>query len=640
MNWKIKHLYKTKLDYSPELFLMKNIVYNYQPLIGIRAISLYMFLFLEATNGITNVLFLPQSRILKLTNLSAEEMDLIISKLEFFNLLEIYENDEQNQIYLLKQPLDYDSLGEGFVTEFLINEIGTENDRINSTFLSNDFKKSIFNEYKRKTKSDAFLTKTSDKAEKKNSLKLNLKVDLSLLFKQLEQLGIFVDNFWNEELEQVVKQSILIYDLSFEEIALVIQELKNDNIFIDSLSFVDSVSKKKRQNYNWIDDFFKKKSLNFKKVSLLRTLSPQQYINLRLKRTITKEEEKLFMFLKNEKLSDEVINILLDFSITQNQGKLITEYVKKISSSILKLKIIKAKEVLDFLRKTQSTSENFSDIYYINDNTLEEKLLNEQISAAKHDQEVYKKEILEQVKNINSDLTLKTKEELNDINSDLTLEVQEVQEEIDNIDTDKTSILQEEIDNIDNDLTLETKEELNNIDNDLTLETKEELNNINNDLTLEAQEEIDDLYQDEYINNQSNSFTEEFLLDEQTSEYFFKEKKQLETKKEVSNSETTTIKDDEEFEYDQYLSDFTKEFFSETQSWNKENDWKPQSKKDIKIRLEQLKREFFGTNKKEEVKKHSSLKKTTNSDFSNFQTTTIEEEVIIDIQKEPKKSFS
>ncbi len=587
MNWKIKHLYKTKLDYSPELFLMKNIVYNYQPLIGIRAISLYMFLFLEATNGITNVLFLPQSRILKLTNLSIEEMDLIISKLEFFNLLEVYENDEQNQIYLLKQPLDYDSLGEGFVTEFLINEIGTENDRINSTFLSNDFKKSIFNEYKRKTKSDAFLTKTSDKSEeKKKSLKLNFKVDLSLLFKQLEQLGIFVDNFWNEELEQVVKQSILIYDLSFEEIALVIQELKNDNIFIDSLSFVDSVSKKKRQNYNWIDDFFKKKSLNFKKVSLLRTLSPQQYINLRLKRTITKEEEKLFMFLKNEKLSDEVINILLDFSITQNQGKLITEYVKKISSSILKLKIIKAKEVLDFLRKTQSTSENFSDIYYINDNTLEEKLLNEQISAAKHDQEVYKKEILEQAKNINIDLTL---------------EVQEVQEE------------------------------LNNINNDLTLEVQE---------VQEVQEEIDDLYQDEYINNQSNSFTEEFLLDEQTSEYFFKEKKQLETKKEVSNSETTTIKDDEEFEYDQYLSDFTKEFFSETQSWNKENDWKPQSKKDIKIRLEQLKREFFGTNKKEEVKKHSSFKKTTNSDFSNFQPTTIEEEVIIDIQKEPKKSFS
>ena len=76
------------------------------------------------------------------------------------------------------------------------------------------------------------------------------------------------------------------------------------------------------------------------------------------------------MSLKNNKLSDEVINILLDFSIIQNKGSLVTEYVEKISASILKLEIIKAKEVIDFLKKAQSASGNFSDVYYKDDKDL------------------------------------------------------------------------------------------------------------------------------------------------------------------------------------------------------------------------------------------------------------------------------
>ncbi len=356
MKWNANDLYRSKLNFNYEQLSLRNLIYNYQPIIGSEAIALYLFLFTEATNSITSSLFLSQERILKMTSLSRDELVLIFSKLELLSLVEIFYNKPESRIiYVLNEPLQVDFLSEDFIKDYLINKIGMENIKINEAFLT--AKSSLAKSFVNYTKKERKIIHINDHQleTKKTSYDLNVKVDLNELTKLLKQKSSTYDIWWNDDLAKMVSDSIVVYNLNLLDVYLHLENLLEENNTVNPIAYFNKIKESKRNNELWIDYLLRDKNINNKKFNLLRNLSPQQFINLRLKRLTKTKEENLISKLKVDyHFSDEIINVLLDFSILKNDSLIVDNYILKIADSIQKYEIKDSSELIDYLRKSFS----------------------------------------------------------------------------------------------------------------------------------------------------------------------------------------------------------------------------------------------------------------------------------------------
>ncbi len=370
MKWNVNDLYRSKLNFNYEQLSLRNLIYNYQPIIGSEAIALYLFLFTEATNSITSSLFLSQERILKMTALSRDELVLIFSKLELLSLVEIFYNKPESRIiYVLNEPLQVDFLSEDFIKDYLINKIGMENIKINEAFLTT--KSSLAKSFVNYTKKERKIIHINDQQtqQKKASYDLNIKVDLSELIKLIKQKSSTYDTWWDADLEKMISDSIVVYNLNLLDVYLHLEDLLEANDKVNPILYFNKIKESKRNNELWIDYLLRDKNVNNKKFNLLRNLSPQQFINLRLKRLTKNKEEILINNLKtNYHFSDEIINVLLDFSILKNDYLIVDNYILKIADSIQKHEIKDSSELIDYLRKSFSKrSKALKNNYYQHD---------------------------------------------------------------------------------------------------------------------------------------------------------------------------------------------------------------------------------------------------------------------------------
>ena len=399
MKWNANDLYRSKLNFNYEQLSLRNLIYNYQPIIGSEAIALYLFLFTEATNSITSSLFLSQERILKMTSLSRDELVLIFSKLELLSLVEIFYNKPESRIiYVLNEPLQVDFLSEDFIKDYLINKIGMENIKINEAFLT--VKSSLAKSFVNYTKKERKIIHINDHdlQPKKSSYELNVQVDLDELTNLLKQKSSTYDTWWDIELEKMVSESIIVYNLNLLDVYLHLETLLEETDKISPIAYFNRIKESKRNNELWIDYLLRDKNINNKKFNLLRNLSPQQFINLRLKRLTKNKEETLINNLKqNYHFSDEIINVLLDFSILKNNNFIVDNYILKIADSIQKHEIKDSSELIDYLRKSFSKrNKSQKNNYYQHDmeqvdnlsiNTLIDDETNEEESFSNHKNE-------------------------------------------------------------------------------------------------------------------------------------------------------------------------------------------------------------------------------------------------------------
>ena len=375
MKWKNSSLYRTKINFNPENFSLRNLIYNYQPIIGADAVTLYLFFYSESTNGITSSLFLSHERIIKITNLIKEEISLALSKLELFSLIDLYyDSDDNRVIYVLKNPAGIDDMEEDFISEYLVKKIGPENAKINESFLSNKNIEKSLNNYSKKTSNSSILTNKSFRITKEK-IQLSIDIDLNPLFRLMFNKNMLYTKWWNRKIEAQVKEAIVIYDLTFLDVYLLFESLLTKGQKVSSSNLFNYLKQTKANDDLWVDKFLKDKIINTKKFELLKTISPEQFINLRLKRPIKIGEDRIINQLKSEfNFSDEIINIILDFSIVKNNGNIVGRYILKISETIQRRKISSLREVVDFLRTIyldvdESKSNKANQFYQFDDDT-------------------------------------------------------------------------------------------------------------------------------------------------------------------------------------------------------------------------------------------------------------------------------
>ncbi len=355
MKWKSNSLYRVKINFKEEEFSLSNLIYNYQPLIGSDAVSLYLFLYSESNSGISKALFLSQERILKITNLIKEEAILAFSKLELFSLIKVYFSKENDRfIYSINPPLSIDYLENNFINDFIIKRIGIENFKINSSFLTIKKIENITDEtYELQEINSPILINKSMKITKE-WLQLNVNIDLTPLLNLLYDEKIDYLKWWNNNIEHVISEAIVLYDLTFLDVFFVLQKIVelNKNDLVDIIQFQDKVRKIFKNNQYIIEKILKDKENNVKKANLLRILPSLQFLTLRLKRSPSTEEITIINQLKKEfNLKEEAINVLLDYSILKTKRNIDSELILSIASLIKKNNITSAQETFKLLKK-------------------------------------------------------------------------------------------------------------------------------------------------------------------------------------------------------------------------------------------------------------------------------------------------
>ncbi len=374
MKWKTNSLYRVKTNFSNEKLSIMDLIYNYQPIIGSSATSLFLTLFAESKSGISDNLFLSHDRLIKITNQMKEELILSFSKLEMFSLLNIYFSEEENRvIYVLEEPQSIKHFEESFINDYLVKKIGLENYKINNAFSKSDASIESFGDQYRLETINQNISRNKSMKLTKEKLELNVSLDLSALFQILQAKDIDYIKWWNRDFESVVREAIVIYDLTFLDIYLIFESILQTQSSISINDFSSFIKRNfENDSVNWMEKVLKSKILNAKKSNLLKTISPEQFINLRLKRVVSISEKRLINNLRNlNHLEDEVINILLDYSIVKNSGNIVYAYLSKIADQINKNKITNTHDVFDFLR--QSSANTSTDYYQIGegDDTIE-----------------------------------------------------------------------------------------------------------------------------------------------------------------------------------------------------------------------------------------------------------------------------
>jgi len=169
----LKTKYKVKISFDDFSSVNDILVSYYLPLIQSKAFSLYSLLVLDSRNTMMNTIFISMDRIVSMLNLSFQDIEKSIIKLELVNLLSVLKYENDKIIFQLKKPLSPKQFNKSFqLTELLKSSIGNDNFEINNK---------LFNSLKNINGDD--LEKLTSKLSlgKNNKSNLNVSYDFDLI---------------------------------------------------------------------------------------------------------------------------------------------------------------------------------------------------------------------------------------------------------------------------------------------------------------------------------------------------------------------------------------------------------------------------------------------------------------------------
>lgn len=358
----LKMKYKIYCNFDLDLnFRVLN--YLYLPIIGHDAYTLYTWLIQEI--NVQQMLFKIKSsheRIFLSLGFNENSFTKAKSKLEAMDLLvsrilPISKYDGETYcIYELKQPLKYENFIKNMkYKSLLVNKISlSEFERINLVFKNDSELNDAVN-----VSSTFEMVYDIPVAEPKI-------IDINTLQKKVEK-QLKAKIFISSEIVNIIETFVRIYNLSIDEIKSKLVNCainaKNDNPILfhptmlrnelstlaesmtqkielpetlhrNVLIFSDSLSNDEKQKI--INDYL--------------SFNCEQYLFILQKTELTDTQKKLLVFLKQkQKLSDSVINLILDYSVYKTYGKINENYLKKIAKSINLLNLKSVYDVLHYL---------------------------------------------------------------------------------------------------------------------------------------------------------------------------------------------------------------------------------------------------------------------------------------------------
>ena len=151
-------------------------------------------------------------------------------------------------------------------------------------------------------------------------------------------------------MEQVILDLVIVYKVSAFDIALeIINELEKGTIDVIKLRSKIKKDFEKENNFNSIVELSSKTKES--KLKYLEKIDVKDYFISKLNRVPSPKENIMITKLKSEYgLNDNMINILIDYSILVNNGAINENYINKIAETSLKENINTPEKLIQHLR--------------------------------------------------------------------------------------------------------------------------------------------------------------------------------------------------------------------------------------------------------------------------------------------------
>lgn len=332
----------------------------YLPIVGQTATNFYMLLnnMVEANTKNCDLTF-NSNLICRQLNTTTDELNSAREKLEAIGLVSTYvstnANNDKILIFVLNSCLDYETfIANPKFKALLINQIGT----INFEYLEYKF-------MPEQQLSEAIEVTTSfEKVFDTDNLKDVSTIDFDTLYKNIQKttsLPIVID----DQCKKIIQDIYMKYQLSLHDVEMVIYDSINDingysqtnaNLLIHNfnrlingkvnVSLVE-ITRDFKVFYGQLNQQEEAKIINDYKVC-----NSELYLSSIFKRYLNKEERNTIATLRTKyHLKDEIINVLLDFSLFKTNGKLNRKYITKAANSINGLGLNDCAQVINHFKK-------------------------------------------------------------------------------------------------------------------------------------------------------------------------------------------------------------------------------------------------------------------------------------------------
>lgn len=342
-----------------EFKLNINALYDlYLPVVGQTATSFYVILSNYVENNKNESLTFNSCAICKQLNVSNEELTIAKDKLEAIGLLSTFistNNKKDNILILVVKPaLAYqDFIANPKLKTLLINAIGTSN------YEYLEFKNAPSSQLE-----DAIeITRSFDQVFNGNELKNVHILDFEKLYQNIQKttsLPLVID----DNCKNIIQDVYAKYQISLKDIEFVIYDSINDmdgfnkvnaNLLIQNFNRlinkqvtapVQSVNRDFRLFTTGLD-----KEMEDKIYLDYKMCNAELYLSIIFKKPLNSEEKQLIHILRTKfHLTDELINVLVDFSLNKTNGKLNKKYITKAAHTVNGLGLIDAKQVVSHLK--------------------------------------------------------------------------------------------------------------------------------------------------------------------------------------------------------------------------------------------------------------------------------------------------
>ncbi|MGL4948266.1 MAG: DnaD domain protein [Mycoplasma sp.] len=330
----------------------------YSPILGHETISLYKYLLslhaFQATMG--NIIKIDIDSLLINLKIEYNQYQIYIKSLEAMNLIQTFidSNKQDLIIYKINEPLKWVSFSKNpNYMSLLKSKLGE---------LEFEKRKFLFDQNNPLTG----LINVSTTFENEFDYKKQLTINFDIIYDHLYKTSNKIINI-DENIKVILDNAFQKYHFSYDELCQLINQsvFKGDNELIISaelliMNIKKAIDVKDVRNFNHQlkvnrnnQIFLSGNSVeNFKYViNDYHTLNSEQYLSSIQKHALCDIELNLIKTLRKQyQLPDFIINILIDFCIFKNNGRIEPLYINKIASTINRLNLDNVNKVINHLQ--------------------------------------------------------------------------------------------------------------------------------------------------------------------------------------------------------------------------------------------------------------------------------------------------
>ena len=400
----------------------KVLISLYEPIIGSTALSLYFTLWQDLDKSEVISRDLNHHHLMVILKTTLNNIIIARKALEAVGLLKSYvkENDNMNEyLYELYSPLSaYEFFNHPVLSILLLNNIG-ENEYHELTeyyrkiTISKKEYKEITSSMNETFKSVTPYEKENEEIRRKNKLNINISnlIDFDLLEQSLPK-GMVNDKTFSKKNKELINQLAFVYNVDSIKMAEFIRLVIDSVGIIDKDKLIENVRRNYEFNnngslptivYRTTPEYLRTPvgtSNRDKMIQVFETTKPYDFLKFKNNnvRPTARDLKILESLAVDQGLSPGVINVLVDYAIRFNDGKLNKNYLDTIASSWNRKGIKTVHQAMDAITKghkkvvkeiVPKTKKEINIPSWMNTNNSSESMTDQELEELEKEMEVF-----------------------------------------------------------------------------------------------------------------------------------------------------------------------------------------------------------------------------------------------------------